>query len=143
MRFIDPAWGFAMGWNYALNWLVVLPFELTAAGITIQYWDPNQRISVGVWITIFLVIVVAINYFGVKGYGEVEFILGVIKVTAIIGFIICGIIINCGGVPTDTRGYIGGEYWQTTSPDADGNFRAAFKNGFHGFCSVFVTVSHM
>jgi amino acid permease len=35
VRFIDPAWGFAMGWNYAMNWLVVLPFELTTAGITI------------------------------------------------------------------------------------------------------------
>ena len=38
VRFIDPAWGFAMGWNYAINWLVVLPFELTAAGI-------NNRVS--------------------------------------------------------------------------------------------------
>lgn len=141
VRFIDPAWGFAMGWNYALNWLIVLPFELTAAGITIRFWDSNDSISVGVWITIFLVIVVAINFFGVKGYGEVEFILGIIKVIAIIGFIICGIIINCGGVSTDSRGYIGGEYWKTTAPDADGNFRAAFKNGFHGFCSVFVTAS--
>jgi amino acid transporter len=37
VRFIDPAWGFAMGWNYALNWLVVLPFELTTAGITIAF----------------------------------------------------------------------------------------------------------
>jgi amino acid transporter len=37
VRFIDPAWGFAMGWNYAMNWLVVLPFELTTAGITIAF----------------------------------------------------------------------------------------------------------
>ena len=35
-RFIHPAWGFAMGWNYALPWLASLPFELTAASITIQ-----------------------------------------------------------------------------------------------------------
>ena len=25
-RFIDKSWGFAMGWNYAMQWLVVLPF---------------------------------------------------------------------------------------------------------------------
>src|SRR5689334_8290825 len=30
VRFIDPAWGFAVGWDYALSWLCVLPFELTA-----------------------------------------------------------------------------------------------------------------
>ncbi|KAH6683256.1 amino acid permease/ SLC12A domain-containing protein [Halenospora varia] len=137
IRFIDPAWGFAMGWNYAMNWLIVLPFELTTAGITIAFWtDPNDTgtpsISVGVWITIFLVMVTAINFFGVKGYGEVEFVLGLIKVIAIIGFIILGIIIDCGGVPTDTRGYIGAKYWHNPG---------AFRNGFKGFCSVFVTAS--
>jgi yeast amino acid transporter len=98
-----------MGWNYALSWLVVLPFELTAAGITISYWtqQPDGTIpgkyNVGIWITIFLVLVTIINICGVRGYGEVEFALGMIKVTAIIGFIILGIIINCGGVPTDNR----------------------------------------
>jgi amino acid transporter len=137
IRFIDPAWGFAMGWNYAMNWLVVLPFELTTAGVTIAFWtDPDNTghpsVNVGVWITIFLLSVVVINIFGVRGYGEVEFILGVIKVTAIIGFIILGVIIDCGGVPTDTRGYIGAHYWHEPG---------AFRNGFKGFCSVFVTAS--
>lgn len=137
IRFIDPAWGFAMGWNYAMNWLVVLPFELTTAGITIAFWtDPNDTghpsVNVGVWITIFLVLVCIINIFGVKGYGEVEFVLGCIKVAAIIGFIILGVIIDCGGVPTDTRGYIGAHYWYNPG---------AFRNGFKGFCSVFVTAS--
>lgn len=137
VRFIDPAWGFAMGWNYALNWLAVLPFELTTAGITIAFWtDPNNTghtsVNVGVWIAIFLAMVVVINIFGVRAYGEVEFILGVIKVVAIIGFILLGVIIDCGGVPTDTRGYIGARYWHNPG---------AFNNGFKGFCSVFVTAA--
>jgi amino acid transporter len=131
-----------MGWNYAMNWLVVLPFELTTAGITIGFWtqkvDPvtgdvgAASINVGVWITIFLLSVVVVNIFGVRGYGEVEFALGCIKVAAIIGFIILGVIIDCGGVPTDTRGYIGAHYWHEPG---------AFRNGFKGFCSVFVTAS--
>jgi amino acid transporter len=104
IRFIDPAWGFAMGWNYAFNWLIVLPFELTAAGITIAFWTDNKSpYNVGIWITIFLVLVTIINICGVRGYGEVEFGLGIMKVTAIIGFIILAIIIDCGGVPTDNR----------------------------------------
>jgi amino acid transporter len=124
-----------MGWNYAMNWLVVLPFELTAAGVTIAFWtDPDQSgnpsINVGVWITIFLVLVSLINIFGVKGYGEVEFALGLIKVIAVIGFIILGIIIDCGG--TGHQGYIGAKYWHDPG---------AFRNGFKGFCSVFVTAS--
>lgn len=77
VKLVDPAWGFAMGWNYAMSWLVVLPLELTAAGITIQYW--NDSINVGVWITIFLVAVSAVNFFGVKGYGEGESLSAQIK----------------------------------------------------------------
>lgn len=97
-----------MGWNYAMSWLVILPFELIAAGVTISFWtgndvDESVSITPAAWITIFLVLIVVINVFGVRGYGEVEFILGAIKVTAVIGFIILGIIINAGGVPTDDR----------------------------------------
>jgi yeast amino acid transporter len=44
-RFIDPSWGFAMGWNYVMQWAVVLPLELTVCGVTVQYW--NKDISVG------------------------------------------------------------------------------------------------
>ena len=80
-----------------------MPFEYTAASVTIAFWtDPNNTgnpsIPVSVWITIALVLVVAINLFGVKGYGEVEFGLGIIKIIAVVGFIILGIIINVGGV---------------------------------------------
>jgi len=35
-RFIHPSWGFAMGWNYALQWIVTLPTELSAAVLVIQ-----------------------------------------------------------------------------------------------------------
>jgi len=44
-RFIDPSWGFAMGWNYVMQWAVVLPLELTVCGVTISYW--NDTVSVG------------------------------------------------------------------------------------------------
>lgn len=107
------------------------------------------------FITVFLVVLIGIQFFGVRGYGEglrtlfflvsieqrestsdtwfsstkVEFLLAVIKILACIGLIILGIIINCGGVPTDHRGYIGGKYWRDPG---------AFRNGFKGFCAVFV-----
>lgn len=48
-RFVDPSWGFAMGWNYVFQWAVVLPLELTVAAITVEYWGAG--VSVGVWIT--------------------------------------------------------------------------------------------
>ncbi|GKT82922.1 general amino-acid permease GAP1 [Colletotrichum tofieldiae] len=122
-RFLDPSWGFAMGWNYALQWLIVLPLEIIAASITITYWDKN--VTKAIFVTFFLIGIIAINLFGVKGYGEAEFIFSIIKIIAVIGFI-----------PQLRRnpdsGYIGGQYWQDPG---------AFHNGFKGLCSVFVTAA--
>jgi yeast amino acid transporter len=68
IRLLDPAWGFALGWDYAIGWLTILPFEITAAGITIEFW--RDDINIGVWITVFLVVLTAVQFFGVRGYGE-------------------------------------------------------------------------
>jgi amino acid transporter len=119
-----------MAWEYAIQWLTMLPFEITAAAITIEFWG---HYNIAIWIGVFLTVLAVVQIFGVRGYGEVEFVLSIIKITACIGFIIFGIIVNCGGVPTDHRGYIGARYWH--APDS------AFRNGFKGFCSVFVTAS--
>jgi amino acid transporter len=64
--------------------MVTLPLEIVAAAITIQYW--NSPISPALWVTIFLVLIVVINLFGVKDYGEAEFWFSLIKVVAIIAF---------------------------------------------------------
>ncbi|KAK9366672.1 amino acid permease-domain-containing protein [Lipomyces kononenkoae] len=127
-RFIDPAWGFAMGWNYALQWLVVFPLELVAASITLQFWHVN--VNSAAWVAIFWTLIVVINLFGVKGYGEAEFVFSLIKVVAVVGFIILGIVLVCGGGPVG--GYIGGKYWHNPG---------AFAYGFKGVCSVFVTAA--
>ncbi|KAI5200124.1 amino acid permease [Aureobasidium subglaciale] len=127
-RFLDPAWGFAMGWNYALQWLVVLPLEIVAATITIQYW--NDSINPNAWVAIFLFVIIGINLFGVKGYGEAEFVFSIIKVIAVVGFIILGIILDVGGGPNGE--YIGGKNWRNPG---------AFNHGFKGLCSVFVTAA--
>ena len=69
--------GFAIGWDYAIAWLIILPFELIAAGLTIRFW--REDINIGVWITVFLVLLTAIQFFGVRGYGEGEFLCRLIK----------------------------------------------------------------
>jgi amino acid transporter len=128
-RFLDPAWGFAMGWNYAMQWLVVLPLEIVAATLTLNFWN-HDKINNDAFVAIFLVLIVSINMFGVKGYGEAEFFFSIVKIIAVIGFIILGVILNVGGGPDG--GYIGGLYWRTPG---------AFNHGFKGLCSVFVTAA--
>lgn len=83
-RFIDPAWGFASGWNYAMQWLFVMPLEIMAASIVLEFWS----LPIPGWasITIFLLLIISINLFGVKIYGEAEYCFSIMKVTAVIGF---------------------------------------------------------
>ena len=133
-RFLDPAWGFAMGWNYALQWLIVFPLELVAGSMTISYWSYDgsaaATVNPNAWVCIFYVMILGINLFGAKGYGEAEFIFSIIKIIAVVGFIILGIVLVCGGGPNG--GFIGGKYWRDPG---------AFAAGFKGVCSVFVNAA--
>ncbi|KAH7215682.1 amino acid permease-domain-containing protein [Fusarium oxysporum] len=127
-RFLDPSWGFAMGWNYTLQYLIVLPLEIIAGAFTTNYWNPNA--SKSIFIVLFFILILGINLLGVKGYGEAEFIFSAVKVTAIVGFILLGIIINIAGSPEGD--YIGFTRWHNPG---------AFHNGFKGFASVLVTAT--
>lgn len=70
--------------SYAIQWLTVLPLEIIAASQTIRYWE--DTLTRAIFVTVFLVIILSINLFGVKGYGEAEFIFSTIKVIAVVGF---------------------------------------------------------
>ena len=55
------------------------------------------------WITVLLLIIVLINYFGIRIFGEFEFWLSSIKVVVILGLIITCLVIALGGGPTHDR----------------------------------------
>lgn len=128
-RFIEPSWGFAVGWNYAIFWVIVLPLELVACSMTIKFWESS--INSVAWVAIFYVFIMILNLCGNKGFGEAEFIFSIIKVVAIIGFNILSIVIICGGSPKG--GYIGAKYWHNPG---------AFNAGFKGVVTVFITATY-
>lgn len=131
-RFLDPSLGMALGWNYFLQWFVVMPLEITAAGITVQYWEAAARVDIAVWITVFWVLFIIVNIFGTLGYAEEEFWASLFKLSVVIVFIIIGIVLNCGGGSGEYSTYVGGRYWREPG---------ALANGFKGICSVFVTAA--
>jgi amino acid transporter len=77
-----------------------------------------------------MVAIIIINLFGVRGYGEFESAASMIKIIAVVGFIILGIIIDVGGQPGGE--YLGARTWHDPG---------AFANGFQGFVSIFVTAA--
>lgn len=109
-RFCDPALGFALGWTYFFKYIIITPAQLTAAALVIQYWKPKDEVNPGVFITVFLVTIVAINWFGIKFFGEFEFWLSSIKVLVICGVILLSLILALGGGPDhDRKGF---RYWR-------------------------------
>ena len=88
-KYVDPALGFAMGWNYWFNWAITLAVDIVAVGLVTKFWFPNTP----GWIfsSIALVLIFLINLFSVGAFGETEFWLSMIKVITIIAFLIIGI----------------------------------------------------
>ncbi|GAA6041879.1 hypothetical protein JCM8097_004527 [Rhodosporidiobolus ruineniae] len=133
VRFLDPGFGMALGWNYFAQWAVVLPLEITAAGITVQYWEKAAAVPISAWITIFWIAIIIVNVLGTLGYAEEEFWSSCLKLSVVIIFIIIGIVLNCGGGKQgDYTEYVGGRYWRDPG---------ALANGFKGIAAVFVTAA--
>ncbi|WP_226476718.1 GABA permease [Pseudomonas sp. MWU16-30323] len=89
--------GFTIGWLYWWFWVLVIPLEANAAATILHAWFP----SVAIWAftLIITLLLTATNLFSVKNYGEFEFWFALIKVVAIIGFVILGILAIFGFLP--------------------------------------------
>uniref|UniRef100_A0A0D2XF39 Amino acid permease/ SLC12A domain-containing protein n=1 Tax=Fusarium oxysporum (strain Fo5176) TaxID=660025 RepID=A0A0D2XF39_FUSOF len=107
-RMVDPALGFATGWNYFFKYIIATPTNLTAAGLVIQFWRPD--LNVAIWITIFGVAIVTVNILHVNSFGETEFWLGFAKVLIMTTLIITTFVVAMGGGPNHHRS--GFRYWQ-------------------------------
>ncbi|MFJ8068374.1 amino acid permease [Peribacillus sp. NPDC096447] len=124
-RFVDPAFGFALGWNYWFNWAVTLAVEIAAAAIIMKFWLPD--VPSLIWSALFLGIVFTLNALSIKSYGESEYWFALIKVIAIICFIIIGLL--------TILGIFGGKVIGFENFTMD---EAPFKGGFLSIISIFL-----
>lgn len=92
------------------------------------------RVSTAVWITVFFVFIIIVNVFGTLGYAEEEFWSSCLKLAATVIFMIIAFVLVLGGGPKGSRydHYTGAQLWYDPG---------AFKNGFKGFCAIFVTAA--
>ncbi|MBR6014033.1 MAG: amino acid permease [Selenomonadaceae bacterium] len=119
--------GFLAGWNYWFLYIFVSMAELSAVSIYVSYWFPDLP----QWISSFicLAVITLINLITVSAYGEIEFWMALIKISAIIFMIILG------------------SYYIFTDPEPfPENFSnlwihgGFFPNGAWGLCLSFVPV---
>lgn len=96
-RAIGPWAGFTIGWLYWWFWVLVLPLEANVAGIILSSWFPD--VPVWVFALLLTLLLTLTNLFNVQNYGEFEFWFGLIKVVAIIAFILLGSMAISGLLP--------------------------------------------
>ena len=86
--------GFLSGWNYWFNYVLVSMAELTAVGIYMQFWYPDMP----QWIAalVCLVVITAVNLINVRLYGEFEFWMSLVKISAIVLMIVLGLCLLFG-----------------------------------------------
>jgi len=78
--------GFTIGWLYWWFWALLMAWEAYVAGMILNTWFPDISVNVFTLVATFLLI--SINFMNVRNYGEFEFWFALIKVTAIVCFII-------------------------------------------------------
>ena len=88
--------GFSIGWLYWWFWVLVIPIEATAGAAILEGWIGWPQWVFALLITALLT---ATNLFSVANYGEFEFWFALIKVVAIVGFIVLGVLAILGVLP--------------------------------------------
>ncbi|KAF7158163.1 hypothetical protein CNMCM5623_002829 [Aspergillus felis] len=103
-RFLDRGVGLAVGWIYWFSYVVMGADQIVtvAASIRFQYddgrtfisWATGMGTSPALWISVFLVVVVITNMIPVKYFGELEYIVGCIKITFISMMTVMMLVLN-------------------------------------------------
>lgn len=115
-RYVDKAFGFAMGWNYWFNSAITVAVEAATVGVIMQFWLPH--VPTWIWSTIVIALILLVNLISSKAYGEAEFWMATIKVIAVIAFIVIGLATIFGVM--------------TYKPDVARNLSAGGNHGFVG-----------
>jgi amino acid transporter, AAT family len=101
-RYLSPWFGFTVRATYGLIQIVAIGAEVTAVAIYFQYWFPGT--PQWLWVVMVSAGVIAINASQVKNFGEFEYWFSLVKVAAIIVFIVIGIALIIGVSPRPALG---------------------------------------
>jgi GABA permease len=89
--------GFSIGWLYWWFWVIVIPVEATAGAAIMHGWAG----AVPQWVFALAItaLLMGTNLFSVANYGEFEFWFALVKVVAIVAFIVVGALAIFGFLP--------------------------------------------
>ncbi|KKX52921.1 amino acid permease [Brevibacillus borstelensis] len=127
-RYINPWAGFTVRYSYWFSLVCAVGTEVSAMSVYMKYWFP--AVPGVVWILIFSAVLIYVNATSVNLFGTVEYWFSMIKVTAIILFIVLGAFVVFGSSSHPEMGI--------QNLTANGGF---FPNGFWGmWIAIFISL---
>ena len=136
--YLGPLAGFVTGWTYAFEMLIVCLADVTAFGVYMGFWFPE--VDRWIWVLGIVCFIGALNLCSVKVFGEMEFWLSLLKVSAIIAMILAGLGIMLYGVGLADGGAATGIHnlWEHGGfmPNGIGGLIASFAVGVFAFGGI-------
>ena len=100
-EFFGEKTAFVTGWLYFFNWAMTAIVDVTAIALYTHYWSMFEAIPQWLIALIALCVVLALNVISVKLFGELEFWASIIKVAALVTFLVVGTIFLAGRFPIE------------------------------------------
>lgn len=95
--YLGPLGGYVTRWNFAVTVLIAVGAEVTASATYLQFWFPQLPLWAGT--VLCSLFIIGLNLFSVHLYGSSEYWFSMIKVVAIVVFILLGVALIVGAVP--------------------------------------------
>jgi L-asparagine permease len=92
-EFLGEKGAYIAGWMYVLNWSTTGMADITAVALYVHYWSVFAAVPQWVLALVALAVVLSINLISVRLFGEMEFWFAIIKVAAIVLFLVVGIVL--------------------------------------------------
>ncbi len=103
--------GFVVGWLYWYFWIIVVPVEAIAGAVLLQNWIHLPPWEIGI---VLMAVMTGVNLLSARSYGEFEFWFALIKVSAIVAFMLTAAAwafgLTSGGTPTWSNLVSGGGF---------------------------------
>ncbi len=100
-EFMGEKGAYTAGWLYFLNWSTTTVADITAAAVFAHYWSAFTDVPQWVLAFIALAIVLTANLISVKYFGEMEFWFSIVKVSALVIFMLVAIYLVATSHPID------------------------------------------
>ena len=100
-EFLGEKASYVAGWMYFVNWAMTGIVDITAVALYMHYWGAFGDVPQWVFALAALAIVGTMNMIGVKWFAEMEFWFALVKVLAIVVFLVVGVVFLGTGKPLD------------------------------------------